>query len=209
MEVIMFWLAEGADGFRVDAINHLYESEFLLDEEYINLEGDLTRYDNLVHSHTMNEVQLLLSSNASTKSSISFQPESYEFIFNVRKVMDDYAMSIDNITRFLMTEAYATIPLQIGWYGLNSTIKGSHMPFNFAMISELNQNSKAAEFKQVIDTWIGLTPTWGTPNWVLGNHDRSRVGSRYGADRHEGLAIMTMMLPGINVIYYVRTFLGL
>lgn len=49
-------------------------------------------------------------------------------------------------------------------------------------------------------------PTYANANWVLGNHDRPRVAYRYGEERHESLAIMTMMLPGLNVIYYVRYF---
>lgn len=46
-------------------------------------------------------------------------------------------------------------------------------------------------------------PDYAIANWVLGNHDRPRVAWRYGDERHESLAIMTMMLPGLNVVYYV------
>ena len=124
--------------------------------------------------------------------------------------MDEYVESTtDKHPRMMMTEAYASIPQQVRWYGHNATTKGSHMPFNFALISQLNEASKAADFDAAVGSWMKAMPAWGAANWVMGNHDRSRVGSRYGADRHESLAIMTMMLPGINVIYNVRTFLGL
>lgn len=119
-------------------------------------------------------------------------------------MLDDFvARSESKVNRMMMTEAYATIPQQVLWYGHNDTTLGSHMPFNFELISNLDRNSKASDFKLAIDNWMDAMPRWGLANWVLGNHDRSRVGSRYGVERHESLAIMTMMLPGINVIYYV------
>lgn len=105
--------------------------------------------------------------------------------------------------RFMMTEAYASLENQVRWYGTEEK-RGAHMPFNFALISDLDVNSRAQDFKTAIDSWLGLMPSFGEANWVLGNHDRSRIGFRYGEDRHESLAIMTMLLPGINVVYYVR-----
>lgn len=118
--------------------------------------------------------------------------------------MDEFVeASEDKVTRFMMTEAYASIEDQVRWYGYNDTRRGSHMPFNFALISELDRTSTAQDFKDAIDLWIDAMPDYGRANFVLGNHDRPRVGYRYGENRHESLAIMTMMLPGINVIYYV------
>lgn len=186
IDVFKHWLDEGADGFRIDAINHLFETVDMPDEVYYDPMGDLTSYDNLIHTHTMN------------------RPESYEFIYDVRKMMDEYVSNTtEKHSRIIMTEAYATIKQQVLWYGHNDTTRGSHMPFNFALISDLSKESKAADFKRSIDSWISAMPTWGEANWVMGNHDRSRVGYRYGEDRHESLAIMTMLLPGINVVYYV------
>jgi alpha-glucosidase len=117
-------------------------------------------------------------------------------------MMDDFAKSKDNTTRLMMTEAYATIPQQVLWYGNEDGSKlGGHIPFNFLLITELDMASNAAKFKTAIDTWMEAMPNYGNANWVLGNHDRNRVATRYGTDRAESLAIMTMMLPGINVIY--------
>lgn len=117
-------------------------------------------------------------------------------------MMDDDFKSKDNITRLMMTEAYATIEQQVLWYGTPEGDKrGGHIPFNFMLITNLDAQSNAGKFKESIDTWVKAMPSYGEPNWVLGNHDRSRVASRYGKDRQEGLVIMTMMLPGVNVIY--------
>ena len=121
-------------------------------------------------------------------------------------MMDEFVeASEDKVTRFMMTEAYATIENQVRWYG-NETHKGAHMPFNFALIAQLDVNSTAENFKDAVDLWLNAMPEHGRANWVLGNHDRPRVGYRYGEDRHESLAIMTMMLPGLNVVYYVSFF---
>ena len=104
----------------------------------------------------------------------------------------------------MMTEAYGTVEQQTKWYGnKDGTVLGSHLPFNFALISDLDKNSNAMDFKKAVDGWMDTKPDYGTANWVLGNHDRTRLGNRYGEARHESLAIMTMMLGGINVVYYV------
>lgn len=181
--VLKFWLDRGVDGFRVDAINHMFETESLPDEPYIDINGDKSLYDNLHHIHTR-DLQ-----------------ESYETIYDWRKILEDYAITNGVTRKIMMTEAYATIENQIRWYGTASR-PGAHMPFNFALISNLNAESNAKDFKYAIDSWLTRVPSFGEANWVMGNHDRSRVGFRYGEERHESLAIMTMLLPGINVVYY-------
>ena len=83
-----------------------------------------------------------------------------------------------------------------------------YRPFNFALISNLDINSNANDFEAAVKAWYDRLPQGfgAEANWVLGNHDRPRIGYRYGTDRHESLAMMTMLLPGINVVYYVSKF---
>ena len=69
-----YWLDRGVDGFRIDAINHMFETEGLPDEPYIDEDGDELLYSNLNHIHTMD------------------LDESYETIFDWRKILDDYAI---------------------------------------------------------------------------------------------------------------------
>jgi alpha-glucosidase len=157
-------------------------------ESLITPGTDPTFYDNLYHNHTMN------------------LPESYELIYNWRKLLDDFHKDHPGTEKkFLMTEAYATIPQQVEWYGTEER-PGSHMPFNFALISQLNRYSTASDFQNAVLSWYSILPPFAEANWVLGNHDRSRIGYRYGTDRHESLAMFTMLLPGINVVYYVSSF---
>lgn len=56
--MVKYWLDLGADGFRIDAINFLYELEGLPDEIYIDENGDKESYDNLYHNYTMDQVSL-------------------------------------------------------------------------------------------------------------------------------------------------------
>lgn len=183
---LLYWLAKGVDGFRIDAINHMFEVEDLADEDYIDPNGDRSFYDNLYHNNTRD------------------LDESYEVIFRWRKAMDDFATARGMDRKFMMTEAYAEIENQIRWYG-NETVPGSHMPFNFALISDLDADSKAQDFQNAVQRWYSRLPTsiGAEANWVLGNHDRPRIGYRYSEQRHESLVMMTMLLPGINVVYYV------
>lgn len=57
--IFRYWLNQGVDGFRIDAINHMFETEGLPDEEYIAPNVDKTVYSNLIHTHTMNLVSLI------------------------------------------------------------------------------------------------------------------------------------------------------
>lgn len=88
----------------------------------------------------------------------------------------------------------------------NGTL-GSQMPFNFALISDLSRNSSAADFKNITDSKIASVPKGTRLNWVMGNHDKPRVGSRYGERRIDGLLTLVMTLPGIAVTYNVRNWL--
>lgn len=56
LDVLEHWLKEGADGFRIDAINHMFETVGLPDEAYVDEDEDKSLYDNLIHNHTMNLV---------------------------------------------------------------------------------------------------------------------------------------------------------
>lgn len=138
------------------------------------------------------------------KTRFFFQPESYQFIYEMREIMEKYTKK-DNITRLLMSEAYASVSDLVKWYGdgegENKRI-GAHIPFNFMLISKLDNTSNAKNFHEAINEWLDKMPEDAEANWVMGNHDRSRIASRYGKDRAEGLAMMAMMLPGVNIVYY-------
>lgn len=62
----------------------------------------------------------------------------------------------------MMTEAYTSLENTTKYYKF-----GSHVPFNFKFITDVNNNSKAADFKRIIDDWISQTPNGEISNWVV------------------------------------------
>lgn len=105
-----------------------------------------------------------------------------------------------------MTEVFASVERVAKWFGADGSKLGSHVPNNFAFISDIGVNSNASVYKHIVDDWMLQMPAHanGQGSWILSNHDRSRVSSRLGPHRHESMAIMSMMLPGVALLYYVR-----
>lgn len=56
---LRFWLEKGVDGFRIDAVNHLFEDEEFRDEPASGRETDPLNYDFLDHIYTKDLVSLL------------------------------------------------------------------------------------------------------------------------------------------------------
>uniref|UniRef100_A0A1L8DQT7 alpha-glucosidase n=2 Tax=Nyssomyia neivai TaxID=330878 RepID=A0A1L8DQT7_9DIPT len=183
-DVLRFWLEMGADGFRVDAINHLFEVEDFSDEP-INWWGetDPNSYGYLDHIYTKD------------------LDEMYDMIYQWRELLDKWQATHGGDTRIMMTEAWVNGDLNIRYYQ-DGERQGSHMPFNFILITDLRDDSKPSDFKKVIDERLHIIPDGKVSNWVLGNHDKNRVGSRYGADMVEGMLAIEMGLPGVAVTYY-------
>jgi alpha-glucosidase len=173
LDVLRFWLARGVDGFRVDAIHHLVEDEQLRDNP-LNPEWreDMSPARRLIRLRTMD------------------QPEVHEAIAAMRRVADEYG------GRLMIGEAYLPIDRLMAYYGVNLT--GFHLPFNFHLISA---PWKPAAIADLIETYERALPTGGWPNWVLGNHDRSRVASRLGQDQACVAAMLLLSLRGTPTIY--------
>ncbi|XP_076644631.1 maltase 2-like [Halictus rubicundus] len=177
--VLEFWLSRGVDGFRIDAINHMFEDAKLLDEPSAN-RTDIPKedYNSLVHIYTKD------------------QPETYNVLSSWRKLLDDYSNRTKSVTKMILTEAYTTHDLTIKFYNYGSTA-----PFNFMFISDLNSQSTAMDFKTTINKWLTSMPKNEVANWVVGNHDNHRVASRFGSQRADQITMLSMILPGISVVY--------
>jgi len=177
--VLSFWMNRGVEGFRIDAINHMYEDSRFLDEPRRNVTGlPNDDYDTLDHVYTKN------------------LPETYEVLASWRQLMDNHSRTAD--TKMILTEAYADFNLTILYYESGSTV-----PFNFMFMSDLNNKSSAADFKRLIDRWVNHVPADSAyvANWVVGNHDNHRAASRFGQKRADQLSMLATVLPGVSVIY--------
>ncbi|XP_055604915.1 maltase 1-like [Uranotaenia lowii] len=183
-EILRFWMGKGAAGFRVDAVNHMFEDDQFRDEPIADPSDPLS-YGYTNHMYTNNLL------------------ETYNVIGHWRKVIDEYKEQNNRETIIMMTEAYTSMDMIMRFYESDDrTEQRAHFPFNFAMITELNDRSNARDFKYVIDRGLENKPRGKITNWVLGNHDQPRVGSRYGPERIDGMLLMLLTLPGVAVTYY-------
>ncbi|XP_043271077.1 alpha-glucosidase-like [Venturia canescens] len=175
---LRFWLNRGVDGFRVDAMPHLCEDSRFLDEPLSGLTDDPSNFDYLQHIY------------------VKDQARSYEIVKGWRTVLEEYKQE-DGKSRVMMIEAYTDTEHTMKFYEA-----GADFPFNFWLITMVNENSSAADFKNVVDSWMSNMPKGSTPNWVAGNHDNRRIATRYGPRRAQAITAMTLLLPGIGVTYY-------
>jgi alpha-glucosidase len=77
-------------------------------------------------------------------------------------------------------------------------LSGFHLPFNFHLLST-PWNAQA--ISQLIEIYEAALPRGAWPNWVLGNHDRSRVASRLGPTQARIAAMLLLTLRGTPTLY--------
>jgi len=100
--------------------------------------------------------------------------------------------------RVLIGEASLPIEQLMAYYGKDAA--GFHLPFNFHLIkSPWDPAVIAALIEQYEAALAGGAERW--PNWVLGNHDRSRVASRVGTEQARVAAMLLLTLRGTPTIY--------
>ena len=174
LDVLRFWFDRGVDGFRVDAIHHLFEDAQLRDDPV-----DPDWHEGLPPSR-----QLLRSYSMD-------QPEVHGAIALMRGVAKSYADE-----RLLIGEAYLPIERLMAYYGM--ALSGFHLPFNFHLIST---PWKPKAIAALIDEYETALPQGGWPNWVLGNHDRSRVATRLGPEQARVAAMLLLTLRGTPTLY--------
>ncbi|XP_017468120.1 PREDICTED: maltase A3-like [Rhagoletis zephyria] len=186
-DVLRYWLRLGVAGFRVDAVRYIYEIAADADGNYPdeprNTEvNDPEDYLSLQHIYTTD------------------QPQSLEVIYEFRQVLKEFDEELGGDEHILMTEAYSPIDVVMQYYG-NSSTDGAQIPFNFQLIDYLDKHSNAYHYSELINKWLESMPAGRVANWVLGNHDQSRIGTRLGADRIDLINVMLKTLPGVSVTY--------
>uniref|UniRef100_A0A182JC45 alpha-glucosidase n=1 Tax=Anopheles atroparvus TaxID=41427 RepID=A0A182JC45_ANOAO len=182
-DILTFWLDKGVDGFRIDAVPTLYEDVELRDEPPSGLTDDTEDTLYLKHIYTQD------------------LPETVEMVYQWRALVDAYQKENGGDTRVMMTEAYSSLDIIKTYYQSSTGELGSHMPFNFRMITELTEQSVASDYVKVVKDWMDILPTGDVPNWVMGNHDRPRVGTRMGVNRIDALNMILLSLSGASVTY--------
>jgi alpha-glucosidase len=173
-DAMRFWLDRGADGFRVDVMWHLIkDAKFRDNPPNPNPPSNAAPVSRLLPIHSAD------------------QPEVHDIVAEMRRVMDAYP------ERVLIGEIWLPNERLVAYYGKD--LKGAHLPFNFQLIGAA-WDPRVIE--GIIEEYESALPPGGWPNWVLGNHDRSRIASRLGPLEARVAAMMLLTLRGTPTLYY-------
>ncbi len=173
-DIMRFWLDRGVDGFRVDVMWHMIKDDQFRDNP-----------PNLDYTPDLSPYRALLPAFSTD------QPEVHDIVRMMRAVMDEYEH------RVMIGEIYLPVDALVTYYGENGS--GAHLPFNFQLIV---LPWDAREIAGAISAYEGALPEGGWPNWVLGNHDKSRIASRVGEPQARVAAMLLLTLRGTPTLYY-------
>jgi alpha-glucosidase len=121
------------------------------------------------------------------------QPETLEIVAEMRAVMDAYG------DRVLIGEIYLPVTELVKYYGTGPQLMGANLPFNFHLILA---EWTAGSIAEVIKNYEAALPAGAWPNYVLGNHDQSRLATRVGPLQARAAAMLLLTLRGTPTMYY-------
>ena len=180
LETLGFWLDRGVDGFRLDAVNTLFEDPEMrdnppLEQPLVALTGVYTQA--FVHTRRL--------------------PDVHDALRRVRTFVDRRAPQA-----VLISEAYLdAVADLVRFYGTGDEM---HLPFNF-FLAQVPARDAAAFRRAVEEVDAACGERW--PTLVLSNHDIARACDRYGAPHQRDavaklLAMMLLTLRGTPFLYY-------
>ncbi|BFZ00897.1 hypothetical protein BsWGS_03935 [Bradybaena similaris] len=175
--VLRFWLDKGVDGFRVDAIEKLYEvANVSLNEPPSGQNVSTFQYEYLNHTYTSN------------------QPETIDTVTSWCNVLKEYEAK-DNKSRYAIIELYAEPQVR------NKLYETGGNPFNFDLV-DLPGNSTGTQLRDQVQREYTNLPSGKWPNFVLGNHDRRRVSHKFGPQYVDVYNMLLLTLWGTPTTYY-------
>jgi alpha-glucosidase len=182
LDVLRFWMERGVDGFRIDAVHCMMKDAALRDNPP-NTEGVL-----LVHKPLGEfDSQLHVYDYATD--------DLHEVLRAMRAVLDEYSAARPRVA---IGEIHVfDWPKWATYYGRE--LDELHLPFNFGLLAV---GWQAAAVRRMVETMEMVIPPGGWPNWVLGNHDESRIASRVGAAQARVAMLLLLTLRGTPTIYY-------
>lgn len=177
--IMRFWLDRGVDGFRIDAVQFLGKDPQFRDDppnpDY-NKKTDRP-YNALMHIHSKRGSSL------------------FAHLKDMTAVAKRYP------ERLLIAEVYPHRRFEYSEYlNLYEKVDPAVLaPFNFEGIFV---PWEAQAFKRYIDGLQARLQPGYLPVYAMGNHDTSRIVSRFGAKEARIIAMLVLALPGIPIIYY-------
>jgi alpha-glucosidase len=171
--VLRFWMDRGVDGFRVDVLWELVKDDQFRDNPP-NPHRDPDDLWSFEHLHVYNESR----------------PEVHDLVRMMRREIDRYG------DKALVGELYFDFPELVPFYGEN--LDGCQLPFNLALVIK---PWRAATVADHIRRYEAALPEGAWPNWVLGNHDQSRIATRIGDAQARVAAMLLLTLRGTPTLY--------
>ncbi|HMP39068.1 MAG TPA: alpha-glucosidase [Roseiflexaceae bacterium] len=189
-DAVRFWLDLGVDGFRLDAVSTIFETEDLRDHTATISEKELfdgwrgLRPD-LDPAEIDRQMRMMLSNQFDL-------PEVHEVLQELRQLIDSYP------DRVLIGEADA-----ISYYGDGTN--ELHLVFNFPLMR--TNRITAAHVRDNQAERLGALPPGAWPCNTLGNHDSPRMLTRYGDGEHDAAlarmhTALLLALKGTPFFYY-------
>ena len=173
-DVLRFWLSRGVDGFRVDVLWCLIkDAQFRDNPPNPDWRPGQTSRDKLLSVYDCD------------------RPEVHEVTAEMRAVLESHG------DRLLIGEIYLPVKRLVAYYGHD--LNEAQMPFNFTLIGA---TWTAANIAKIIADYESALPPGAWPNWVLSNHDQSRIGTRIGPRQARVAAMLLLTLRGTPTIYY-------
>ncbi|EDO37034.1 predicted protein [Nematostella vectensis] len=177
-EVLGFWLDKGVDGFRVDAVPHLLEDEEFRDEPVLaSYDTSHPQYKDLDHQFTCN----------------------LDDVHGIVRGWRQFCSMYRNPYRLLIGEILCGNETAMSYYGHHKP--EFNFPLNFSLIG-LKKGITALEISEKVVKYLNDVPKGKWPNWLLGNHDCKRVGTRMGQANLPAMTVLYLTLPGTAVMYY-------
>lgn len=174
-DVIRFWAERGVDGFRLDAYRRLFVDQEFRDEP-----------PNPAYRPGLDpEVASLLP------WSTCEQPELFEHAADLREFVTSFGDPV------LLGEVYVEPDVLARFHG-TADRPGLHLAGNFNLFwTEWTAEAVA----DLVRRYEAALPEHAWPNWVLGNHDRSRIASRLGAAQSRVAAVFLLTSRGTPTMY--------
>ncbi|RUS73006.1 hypothetical protein EGW08_019228 [Elysia chlorotica] len=178
--VMKYWLDLGVDGFRMDAVANLFESEDIFQDNPPSGK-DVPPVSHWEYLKPVHNFYVL--------------PECRDLLVHWQNVLDK-EKQIDGKERFMVQEFYTDSDTRAAMaeYGAHA--------FNMDLVEELTVPLSATQMMGLIAKEYTDRPESYWPTFVVGNHDKARPATKYGPRYVDAFNMLLMTLKGTPTIYY-------
>ncbi len=180
-DVLRFWMDRGVDGFRIDVAHAIMKDPAERDNPLSpgdqQAHKSLGAYDTQFHLYDKGHEDI------------------HRVFTDMRRVVDGHD---SERTRVTIAEIHEfDLDAWARYFGADGG--GLHMTFNFAL---MKAPWTAEGIREHVEEIERVVPPGEWPNYVLGNHDDTRLATRYGPESARLAAMLLLTLRGTPTLYY-------